>query len=62
MESTHALSKSNFSGLGVGGKQRIQNTEDKTHFEGKENGRRKWAHNRRKSISDVTERDVDEKN
>lgn len=36
MENTHDLNRSNFSGLGVDGKQRIQNTEDKTHFEGKE--------------------------
>lgn len=35
--------RSNFSGLGAYGKQRNQNAEDKTHFEDKENRRRKWA-------------------
>lgn len=40
---TRMTLRSNFSGLGADSKQGNQNTQDKTHFEDKENRRRKWA-------------------
>lgn len=56
---THMTLRSNFSGLGTDGKQRNQNTEDKTHFKDKEN-RRKWAKQYQKIIYVFTQANVDE--